>query len=360
MSPVAHALQKRGIEPRLIFTGQHPGLDPDEFDLGNFPNDRLFIAGEANPHRHVARVARGLEPFFAASLDLVVVQGDTSSALGGAIAASRAGIPVAHVEAGLRSHDLAAPWPEEGYRVRIDRLSDLLFAPTERAAASLTGEAHAGAVHVTGNSGIDAALAVERSLPPAMLADDESMRILVTCHRRESWGDGLESIAGAVREIARIEGVTVDFVLHPNSHVAAAMRAALRGSAVRLLAPCSHRQLIERMRGAALILSDSGGIQEEAPALGVPLLVLRDKTERPEGVEWGNAVLVGTDGARIVAEVERLIADRAALARMSRRAYPYGDGRAGERIAALIEEWLDERRLNSPPTSTVPRMAEKW
>ncbi len=144
--------------------------------------------------------------------------------MGAALAASRAGAAIAHVEAGLRSHDRAAPWPEEDFRISIDELAELLFAPTERAADNLAAEGAAGAIHITGNSGIDAALKVEQSLPPPPFAGDATLRILVTCHRRESWGEGLESIAGAVRAIARLDGVAVDFILHPNAHVAAAMR----------------------------------------------------------------------------------------------------------------------------------------
>ena len=340
MAPVAHALENRGALPRLFLTGQHPDLNPEEFGLGRFPAERVHVAGESDPNAHVSRVAKALEPHFRRPPDLVVVQGDTSSAMGAALAASNAGAAIAHVEAGLRSHDRTAPWPEEDYRIWIDELADLLFAPTKRAAANLANERAAGSVHVTGNSGIDAAIKVEQTLPPQYLRNSGTLRILVTCHRRESWSEGLQSIASAVRGIAQLDSVAVDFVLHPNMHVAATMRTLLAGSDVRMLPPCSHRDLIERMRGAALVLSDSGGIQEEAPALGVPLLILRDTTERPEGVESGNSILVGTNGPRILAEATRLIDDRAALARMSHRAFPFGDGRAGERIAALIEQWL--------------------
>jgi UDP-N-acetylglucosamine 2-epimerase (non-hydrolysing) len=279
--------------------------------------------------------------------------------MGATVAASRAAIPIAHVEAGLRSHDRAAPWPEEDYRVLIDERAALLFAPTERAAANLAAEGAGGAVYVTGNSGIDAVLEVERNLQPAMLAEGGIPRILVTCHRRESWGEGLESIACAVRELARSGAAAIEFILHPNPHVAAKMRALLGGTPVNLLPPCGHRELVEHMRSATLILSDSGGIQEEAPALGVPLLVLREKTERPEGVDSGNSILVGTDSERILAESSRLLADPNALARMSRRAFPFGDGRAGERIAALIEKWL-ERRALSPICRRLPRSLPNW
>ena len=277
--------------------------------------------------------------------DLVVVQGDTSSALGAALAGFTAGIPVAHVEAGLRTHDPSLPWPEEEYRTAIDADADLLFAPTELAAANLRAEKVDGKIHVTGNSGIDALLGTVSRLPPPSLRDSRVRRLLVTCHRRESWHDGLGSIAAALAELAG-QGVEADFILHPNPFVATSMRRLLAGiPGVRLIDPCGHEELLLRMRDADLVLSDSGGIQEEAPALGVALLILRGKTERPEGIATGNSRLVGTDRGRIVSEVRRLLDDPAALAAMSRPVLPFGDGRAGPRIASIIMSWLQQRSL---------------
>lgn len=274
-----------------------------------------------------------------------MVQGDTSSALGGARAAFAAGVPVSHVEAGLRTRDSALPWPEEEYRTAIDARADLLFAPTDLAALNLACERVPGQVHVTGNTGIDALLEVEAGLPTAM-RDSGIPRLLVTCHRRESWGDGLASIAAALIAIARDGGAEIHVVLHPNPEVADAMRDALSGArGIRLEQPCSHNELVRRMRDSDLILSDSGGIQEEAPALGVPLLVLREKTERPEGLASGNMRLVGTSTDNIVREVRRLLDSPAELAEMSRRALPYGDGRAAPRIAEHIHRWLHSRDL---------------
>ena len=261
-----------------------------------------------------------------AAPDMLVVQGDTSSAFGAALAGFAAAIPVAHVEAGLRTHDPRLPWPEEEYRTAIDARADLLFAPTETAAGNLRAESVAGAVHITGNTAIDALLASASRLPMPVLRESGNPRLLVTCHRRESWGEGLQAIAAALRSLACSGALHIDLLLHPNPHVAATMRAALAGTPnLRLLEPCSHVELIGRMRDADLILSDSGGIQEEAPALGTPLLVLRDKTERPEAIATGNALLVGTNAERIVAEVQRLLGDPVAWAGMSRRALPFGD-----------------------------------
>lgn len=341
LAPVAHALAEKGIAPRLVLTGQHPALDPAAFGLGAYPADRLECAGEEDPQRHVRAVTVALLARLADPPDLVVVQGDTSSALGAALAAFTAGVPVAHVEAGLRTHDPQLPWPEEEYRTAIDAGADLLFAPTAVAAGNLYAEQVAGEIHVTGNTAIDALLAVEAELPtPA--GHGERSRLLVTAHRRESWGAGLQSIGEAVVELAR--DADVQFVLHPNPHVAAKMRALLDDApGVQLLQPCAHREVLMRMRDADLVLSDSGGIQEEAPALGVPLLVLREKTERPEGIACGSARLVGTSAERIVGEARQLLGDDASLATMRRRSFPYGDGHAAPRIAAIIEQWLGRR-----------------
>ena len=333
----------------MIFTGQHPGLDPVDHGLDGFAAADLGCPGCEDPRAHALAVARRLAPLLAARPDLLIVQGDTSSAMGGALAAEGAAVPLAHVEAGLRTHDPRLPWPEEEVRVAIDARAALLFAPTALSAANLRAEGVAGVVQVTGNSGIDALLAVARRLPPGVRRDKP--HLLVTCHRRESWGEGLAGIAAAIAELTCDGEVTADVLLHPNAHVSAAIEGLLGGAfGVRLLPPCGHRALLQAMREATLVLSDSGGIQEEAPALGVPLLVLRDKTERPEALASGNMILVGTDRTRIVAGVRRLLANPAALGAMGRVSFPYGDGKSGPRIAAIVADWLaartaGERRL---------------
>ena len=340
-APVAGALAARGLAPSLILTGQHPDLDAAEFGLGSLPTDRLGCPGEADPHRHVRAVTAAMMRRFAEPPSLLVVQGDTSSALGAALAGFTAAVPVAHVEAGLRTGDPQRPWPEESYRVRIDRHADLLFAPTEISAANLAREGLPGEVHVTGNTGVDSLMSILDALPPPAVRERARPRLLVTCHRRESWREGLHSIAAALCRLASEGAAQVDFVLHPNPHVAALMTDLLGSQAgIALLEPCSHRELIGRMANADIILSDSGGMQEEAPSLGVPLLVLRETTERPEGVHSGNMRLVGTSADRILAETQRLLSDPRAYAAMSRRAYPYGDGQAAARIASIIADWL--------------------
>ena len=358
LAPVARALAARGVRPRLILTGQHRALDPGEVGLDAFDATKLDCPGEQDPHAHVHEVTAAVLPLLSTLPDLLIVQGDTSSALGAALAGFTAGIPVAHVEAGLRTHDPLLPWPEEEYRTAIDAGAELLFAPTHAAEANLRAEQVPGRIYVTGNTGVDAVLSVAAHLPAPSPHDGGAPRLLVTCHRRESWGEGLGSIAAALTELARDGSARIDLVLHPNAFVAESMKRLLDGIAgISLIPPCNHAELVRRIRDADLVMSDSGGIQEEAPALGVPLLVLRDKTERPEGLAAGNARLVGTSTTRIVEEARRLLGDPVERAAMARQSFPYGDGHAGPRIAAIIEEWLERRGALSSRQSARPRLA---
>jgi UDP-N-acetylglucosamine 2-epimerase (non-hydrolysing) len=330
-------------------TGQHPGLELADHGLAEFDAIPLGCPGQPDPllHAELVQAALGrllpMEP-----PELLVVQGDTSSALGGALAARNICIRLAHVEAGLRSHDPTQPWPEEGNRVAIDRLSDLLFAPTDGNASNLWNEKLGGEIFVTGNSGIDALAAIAGPLPVRQRRrwlPRRRLRLLVTCHRRENWNEGLSHLAIALSTLAA-DGVTSDVILPPNPTVTATMVRLMGGHRlIRLVAPMSHPAMIGAMRRSDLILSDSGGMQEEAPALGVPLLVLREKTERPEGIASGAMELVGTDSARIIAAVNRLRHDPAALRKMSRPAMPFGDGRTAPRIAARCIEFIEAQTV---------------
>lgn len=335
LAPVVLAVRAAGAAVRLCATGQHQtlaadalswfGLAPD-LGLGPHPADLDGLCGS---------LLTGIGAALAAERpDRVIVQGDTISALAGALAAHHHCLPVAHVEAGLRTGDLAAPWPEEGNRRLIAALADLHFAPTAGAAAALRAEnVPAAAIRVTGNTGIDALRWMrERRAAPAPRADRRKL-ILVTCHRRESFGPGLARIAEALRTIAARPDVLIALPLHPNP----AVRAALGGLAgIRLLTPLAYPEFVQWLAAAHIVLTDSGGVQEEAPALGVPVLVLRDTTERPEGIAAGTARLVGTCTRRIVAETCRLLDDPTAHAAMSRAHSPYGDGQAAQRIAAAL------------------------
>jgi UDP-N-acetylglucosamine 2-epimerase (non-hydrolysing) len=278
----------------------------------------------------------------------VLVQGDTSTALCGALAAYHRRIPVDHVEAGLSSHDLHHPWPEEGNRRMIGALARLHFAPTEGAAEALRREAVDPArIHVTGNTVIDALhwvsarVAADPSLAGGLLALERRFagkRIIgVTSHRRESFGGGLEAIAAALRRIAARDDVALVFPLHPNPQVRRVVERALSGlDNVALIEPLDYPHFVRLLTLAEIIITDSGGVQEEAPALGKPVLVTRRTTERPEGVAAGTARLVGTDTEAIVAETLRLLDDRDAYAAMARAHNPYGDGRAAERIVEAL------------------------
>ena len=345
LSPVAHALAALGEAPRLLVTGQHPGLELADHALEGFAATPLCCPGQPDPMLHADLVRSALKRLLPMDPpELLIVQGDTSSALGGALAARELGISLAHVEAGLRSHDPNLPWPEEENRVTIDRLSDLLFAPTSANGANLRRDRVPGQVHVTGNSGIDALAEIVGQVPvkPRRRWPWHPFTLLVTCHRRENWGAGLDGVAKAILALSS-QRVEADVLLPPNPMVTQRMTKLLGGQRrIRLIPPLSHRATIAAMREADLVLSDSGGMQEEAPALGVPLLILRDKTERPEGLASGTMALVGTDPDRIIAAIEQLRRNRAAMAAMRRPCLPFGDGRAAARIARHCLAFLEE------------------
>ncbi|MBZ5724550.1 MAG: UDP-N-acetylglucosamine 2-epimerase (non-hydrolyzing) [Acidobacteriia bacterium] len=293
-----------------------------------------------------ARILTALEPVLAAERpEMVVVQGDTTTTLAGALGAFYHGIRVAHVEAGLRTGDLSQPFPEEMNRVVTARLAALHFAPTERAAAALEREGIARErVFVTGNTGIDAVLYVRDGLERGVIRGPEwpwldggKKLVLVTSHRRESFGAGFERAMRAISRLAGRPDVQIVYPVHRNPQVVREAYRMLSGRAnVMLIDPLPYVAFVDLMRRCRLIVTDSGGIQEEAPSLGKPVLVLREKTERPEAVEAGTVKLVGTDEARIVDEAERLLDDEDEYLRMTRIHNPYGDGEACERIARVL------------------------
>lgn len=282
----------------------------------------------------------------------VMVQGDTATAMAGALAAYYRRIPVDHVEAGLRSGELYHPWPEEGARKMIGALASLHFAPTELARAALLAESVAAErILVTGNTVIDALHWVTGRIAtePALAAGIAELQarfsgkriIAVTSHRRENLDGGMARIASAVRRIAARPDVAVIFPVHPNPAVQHVMQAALGGlDNVALIPPLDYPHFVHLLTLAEIVLTDSGGVQEEAPALGKPVLVLRETTERPEGIAAGTARLVGTDPDRIVAEVTRLLGDADAYRSMAKARSPYGDGGAARRIVAAIAATL--------------------
>ena len=280
--------------------------------------------------------------------DWVVVQGDTTTVMAGAIAAYYRKIPVCHVEAGLRSGDIHHPWPEEVNRRVVGSFAALHCAPTTTARDALLREnVDPATVHVTGNTVIDALQWVTArvdnrpALADGLRALEERFagrRIIgVTSHRRENFGEGMQAIAKAVKSIASRQDVAVIFPVHLNPQVRAVMKAELAGlDNVALLEPLDYPQFARLLDISHLMLTDSGGVQEEAPALGKPVLVMRETTERPEGIAAGTARLVGTDADRIVRETNRLLDDPAAYVAMAQAHNPFGDGHAAERIADLL------------------------
>jgi UDP-N-acetylglucosamine 2-epimerase (non-hydrolysing) len=300
-----------------------------------------------------ARVLEALEPVFAAeSPHMVAVQGDTTTTLAAALAAFYHRISVAHVEAGLRTGDLAQPFPEELNRLLTGRIAELHFSPTAQAAAHLLSEGvPQNRIHVTGNTGIDAVLFVRDALASGSLPTPDwpwlngSRRlIVVTSHRRENFGDGFVREMRALARLAERPDVEVAYPVHRNPNVLGPAHELLAGRPnIHLVEPLSYVPFVDLLRRAYLLITDSGGIQEEAPSLGKPVLVLREKTERPEAVEAGTVKLVGTDEERIVAEATRLLDDAAEYSRMTRVHNPYGDGQASRRISDILAAWFRER-----------------
>jgi UDP-N-acetylglucosamine 2-epimerase (non-hydrolysing) len=352
LAPLAEALHRqRTFRPVIVATGQHPSMFHQGLAaFGLQPDHDIRLRRETgSPAELTAQLAPELDGALAAHPPAaVVVQGDTSSALVGALTAFWRRIPVTHLEAGLRSHDLAAPFPEEANRKLISQVAALHLAPTRAAALNLAAEGIAGAaVEVVGNTVVDAVLTVAKRSTgfahPALgavergLADGQRL-VLVTVHRRESWGAPLRSVLAAVRDLlAAHPDVTAVLPAHPNPVVRADVVSMLGGHPrVVVTDPLDYPDLVWVLARSTLVLSDSGGIQEEAPSFGVPVLVLRVVTERTEAVDAGCALLLGTDRERIVGTAGRLLDDDAARVRMTSRGNPFGDGHAADRAARAI------------------------
>jgi UDP-N-acetylglucosamine 2-epimerase (non-hydrolysing) len=347
MAPVVAALRRQpGVQARVLVTAQHRQM-LDQV-LGIFevrPDFDLNIMQEnQSPTQVAAEVLVRLRPVLVAERpDWVLVQGDTTTAFAAAFAAFYEHARVGHVEAGLRTYDRHNPFPEEINRVLADHLADLCFAPTETARRALLQEnVPAERVHVTGNTVVDALQAIIARAPASANGHVPELPagkrlVLVTAHRRENFGRPLAEICAALKELAARPDVQVVYPVHPNPNVHGPVTEALGGlPGVSLLPPLDYLDFARLMSRAFIILTDSGGIQEEAPALGVPVLVMRAVTERPEAVEAGTARLVGADRANIVAQASRLLDDPAAHSAMARAVNPFGDGHAAERIVSLL------------------------
>lgn len=351
LAPVITELRRHpDVRTRVCVTGQHKEMVEPILNLFDVrPDiDLALMTPDQRLSKLTAAALTRIEDVVAFTApDWVVLQGDTTSAMAAALAAFYQHVPVAHVEAGLRTHDLARPFPEEANRRIADALSAVHFAPTELARHNLLREgADDSTIYVTGNTVVDALLTVG-NLPDdrldGPLADLPANRrmVLLTAHRRESFGPGLRDVYHAIREIAdALPDVHFVYPVHLNPNVQEPAYAMLADHPqISLIPPLDYVSLIHLIRRATLILTDSGGIQEEAPTFGKPVLVLREVTERPEAVQAGCARIVGTDRHAIVATALQLLTDRTAYERMAHVANPFGDGHASERIVRVLRDW---------------------
>jgi UDP-N-acetylglucosamine 2-epimerase (non-hydrolysing) len=378
LAPVARALRDREGEfaVRIVTSGQHREICHSALAAFGLAADSALqtepIGGSLADS--ASDLLRGFGRQFAESRpDVILVQGDTTTAMAAAVAGFYAQIPVAHVEAGLRSGDLANPFPEEANRQIIDAVSAILLPPTAQARANLLRAGHpAERCPVTGNTVVDALQVLCATHPPVLHGSgleeaelDGRRLILVTTHRRESWGGDLEEICNAIREIVQCRlNIVVALPVHPNPNVRGPVSQLLAGHPrIKLLPPLDYLPFLALMRRAYLILTDSGGIQEEAPSLGVPVLVLRKTTERPEAAEAGLARIIGTNCDVIVRHVDQLMEDEQAYGEMTAPINPYGDGLASERIVEVLRNWrcgrpllAEERSFSqAPPQTKHPR-----
>lgn len=356
MAPVVRALAaSAGVESVVCVTGQHKSMLDQVMELFGIvaSHDLDVMRPSQSLNGLSARLFEKLGPVLEAERpDRVLVHGDTTTATVAAMASFHQRIPVAHVEAGLRTGNLQQPWPEEMNRRVVDVIGDYLFAPTAGSAGNLRNENLAGRIIVTGNTVIDALqltagridadAALQQRLDrhfPFVAAAQQAGRklLLVTGHRRENFGAGFDGICLALAELARRDDIEIVYPVHLNPQVLGPVHATLGGLPnVHLIAPLDYLHFVRLMQHAHVVLTDSGGVQEEAPALGKPVLVMRDVTERPEAVASGTVRLVGTDPRRIVATVAELFDDAASHASFARKINPYGDGRSAQRIVSAL------------------------
>ena len=359
LAPVYKEMRKRGDRIRLVCcaTGQHRGLLDQVLEVFDIRTDydlNIIKEDQGLFHITVSALQGTRDMLLQEKPDILMVQGDTSSAFAAALAAFYLKIPIAHVEAGLRSYDRFQPFPEEINRTFISHIADLNFCPTKRAAENLHLEQISpDSIHVTGNTVIDALLQTvallkehpEMSEEPGELDLPPGRMILVTGHRRENFGPGLANLSHALVDLVqKFQDIFVVYSVHPNPNVRKSVENILGSQdRIRVIEPPDYFKFVALMSHSYFIITDSGGIQEEAPSLKKPVLVVRNVTERPEAIESGAAILVGTDRQRIVAEASRLLEDTAHYSSMIIEESPFGDGHASERIVDVVETFLRKR-----------------
>ena len=348
LAPVIQVFQRSPLfNTFVILTGQHREMVEQVMQLFDLKADRdlEIMLPKQSLSDITCRSLRGLETLFQQiQPSLVLVQGDTTTAFAATLAAFYQKIPVGHVEAGLRTDDLFNPYPEEANRRLISQLSQLHFAPTQLAAENLQRSGVLGEIHQTGNTVIDALLSVAKRQPECNVKGldwDKYRVLLATVHRRENWGEPLEGIAQAFLQILENPDTALLLPLHRNPTVREPLQALLGGHPrIFLTDPLDYAELVGAIGRSHLLLTDSGGLQEEAPSLGKPVLVLRKTTERPEAVAAGTAKLVGTDPKEIVAAATELLSNRDAYEKMATAINPFGDGCAAQRIFQIVEDYL--------------------
>ncbi|UEA57839.1 UDP-N-acetylglucosamine 2-epimerase (non-hydrolyzing) [Gordonia otitidis] len=357
LAPLHTELQKLGLTTHFVASGQHPTMVNDSLRaFGIAPDLVLEIdRGDGGQPTLMAALLTGLSQMWTSERpEAVVVQGDTTTALAGALAAFWARLPVVHLEAGLRSHDLHSPFPEEANRKLIGQIADLHLAPTTRARTNLLDDNVAPErIFVTGNTVVDAVLRIASTVPEPDI-DPSKPRILLTMHRRESWGDPLDRVLDAVSQLLdEYPDLSVLCPTHPNPAVRQQVYRALDShDRVTLTEPLPYEELVGVMKHSTLIISDSGGIQEEAPSFRVPVLVVREVTERVEAIEHGCAIAVGTDPNALLQAARRLLDDPEARSSMTIHGNPFGDGAAAFRGARAIENLLNGGTELPPEFST--------
>ncbi|MEL7199658.1 MAG: UDP-N-acetylglucosamine 2-epimerase (non-hydrolyzing) [Pseudomonadota bacterium] len=352
MFPVVSALKETGrFDIRVVVTAQHREMLDQVLELASIAPDidlNLMQPGQSLDLLSTRIITQFGETLDTEKPDRVLVHGDTLTTMMATLACYFRRIPVGHVEAGLRSGDIYSPWPEEVNRKVTGAVADLHFAPTQGAANALRAENVCDdQIHVTGNTVIDALLHTRSKITsnPGLAANIADLKaqfshkriVGVTAHRRENFGHGMVQIANALRQLSQREDIAIIFPIHPNPNVATVMRPALEGrDNIALIEPLDYVGFVALMEACDLMLTDSGGVQEEAPTLGKPVLVMRDTTERPEGVKAGTAILVGAEKRAITKHVTRLLDNPSAYSAMAQAHNPYGDGTASQQIAEII------------------------